>query len=356
MTHGGIHGHVVGLISVVVGLARPAVAADDANQLIDGVTSRATAIHSIQLTYTHRAYWLQGGQATNDAAFDAEITVDGTNWVVRYPNSENFRMLRGQGTVSFVETESAENKAIYRTLNVEAPQTLQELINENPYFAAPRLGGFWYAAQVGFIDQKRRQAIVRGERQVDGVVTIELEWPVEANDFDEALIMIPDGIARARRGWLRICVAPELGYALPRIEYVTEDGQVEHEVAASEFVDQGGGVFFPRRATVRSKDKNGERVSNFVVHQVAKLNEPLRPDTFSMKVPIGTRVSDSRPGVPQSTFDLQSQDQLDQLNKALADPDSSSSWNKRRLLLAVNSVCFLVCLSIYVIQRCFRRF
>jgi hypothetical protein len=354
MTPSRLDHRVIWLVGALAALPAPCGGADDANQLIDGVISRATAIHSVQMNYSHHAYLLRDGRPTEESTNDVQLTVDGANWAMRYDDSKNFRMQRGQAAVSFVEIASARHNKIFRTLFVAAPTSFQELINEGPHNAAPRLGGFWYSVQVGFIDQHRQQVVVRGERQVDGIATIEMEWPVKGLDFDEAMLIIPDRISRDLRGRLRICVAPQLGYALPRIEYVSENGHVEHEVTATDFVDHGSSIYIPRRGTARTEVANGYEVGSFVIHNVTHLNEPLPPDTFSMKIPLGTRVSDSRPGVPQSTIDLESQDQLEQLNKALGDSDSASSGRTGRLLLTLNSVCFLICLSIYVMQRCFR--
>jgi hypothetical protein len=332
------------------GLAK---ADEDPQRLIDGIISRASAIHSIQLTYTHRGYVL-GSPPADIRAFHGQMTVDGRNWALRYDGSSNFGMQRGPVRLSFVEIESAEHKQTFRTLYVEGPRSLEELINASPYHAAPRLGTLWYSAQVEFIDRNRERATLRGTGQLDGHSTVELEWPVAAADFDEAMLIVPESIARAGRGRLRLCVAPELGYALPRIQYVGEAERVEHEVMAGDFVDEGGGVYFPRRVGSTTKVPGGDQINEFVIHQVTNLNTPVPPATFSLKIPLGTRISDSRPGVPAASFELQDQKQLQQLNQALADPDAAEIWNRRRILLTLNSVCFLVCLTIYAMRRCLR--
>lgn len=342
----------IGWIGVLCMVTDKGRSDDDVNRLIDGVISRSSAIHSIQITYTQRSYTLLNGQRTDENTFRARMVVDGSDWVIRYGGSRNFRMQRGNAALSFTEIESDDGKQTFRSLYVEEPKALEELINENPFFAAARLGQFLYASQIEFIDRHRQRAVVRGERQAGEYATTELEFPVVATDFHAAMLIIPQGIGRARRGQLRICVAPTLGYALPRIEYVTQEGIVEHEIVADEFVDEGNGIYFPRRAQVRTRSAESEDVVDFVVHEVSGLNLPLHSEGFTMKIPIGTRVSDSRPGVPPTSFEIQNQKQLDELNRALGSPRPDSTWNRRRLLLTVNSLCFLVCLTIYAIRRC----
>jgi hypothetical protein len=344
-------GGSIGLIAVLSLIASTAWSDDGVDRLIDGVVSRSSTIHSMQVTYTQRSYTLQSGRTTDESTFRARMVVDGSDWAIRYDKSRNFRMQRGNAGLSFVETQSDADRT-FRTLYVEEPKSLEELIYENPYFAAVRLGGFLYGSQSEFIDRHRQQAVVRGERQAGSYATTELEFPVAAADFHAAMLIIPQGIGRARRGRLRIGVAPALGFALPRIEYVTDEGVVEHEIVADEFVDEGNGVFFPRRAQIRTRGPQSEDVAEFVIHDVSGLNLPMHADAFTMKIPLGTWVNDSRPGVPPTSFEVKNQQQLDELHRALGRPQADSARNWRRLLLTVNSLCFVVCLTLYVIRRC----
>jgi hypothetical protein len=85
---------------------------------------------------------------------------------------------------------------------------------------------------------------------------------------------------------------------------------------------------------------------------VSYVNQRLPAEVFSLQIPAGTRVRDSRPGVPTSVFYLSEQSQFDDLNRAL-DPASSPATNwTRRLLLAANCLFVILCLAIYVFKRC----
>jgi hypothetical protein len=178
---------------------------------------------------------------------------------------------------------------------------------------------------------------------------------VAATDMDEAMIVIPNAIARARRGRLRVCVAPSLGYALPTIEYVTLDGRVVQQFTASNFEEFDGQVFFPRQAGCKTTLDDGEEISDFQIHKIASLNQTLPADTFSTAIPRGTRVRDSRPGVPMSVFYVNAQDQVDDLNRSLDPKHSPPRWSRRTLLLLVNCVFLLTCLLIHVVHRCSNR-
>ena len=189
-------------------------------------------------------------------------------------------------------------------------------------------------------------------RVIAGIPTVELEWPVRVTDFDEALIVIPGPIARARRGRLRVCVAPELGYAIPSIEYVTDDGRVALSLTTSQYEACDSQVFFPRHAQCMTELDEGQQTSSFTVHRVEYVNQSLPAKEFAMQIPEGTRVRDSRPGVPTSVFYLNNQDQLEDLNRILEPTGKSRRSSNRIILLAINSLCLMVLLAVYVIHRC----
>jgi hypothetical protein len=343
------------LILAAAVLSHPARGDDEIESLIDGLISRATAVHTVKLAYDYSSRVQQGGRQLHQQQTQITMAIEGASWIVRHDSSTNFRMQRNEISVSYYELPSEKTNEVFRSLHLEAPVSLQDLIAEHACYAAPRLGSVWFPQQVTFIDRHRAQAVLRGRPQIQGIETVELEWPVTATDFDEALIVIPNPIARDRRGRLRICIAPSLGHALPRIQYVTDDGHSAQVFAASTFEQFGQQLFFPRHVECSTELDNGQDTSTFEIRQVSNVNQSFAPDEFLLQIPQGTRVRDSRPGVPTSIFYLNEQNQIDDLNRALDPGAHPPRPGKRMWLLVVNSAFLITCLGAYVIKRCYHQ-
>ena len=289
------------LVAVMAGLSS-ARAAPPVDELIDGVVARSAAIYQAQIDFDvteqqgARTDLLQ--QVRSDRY---QLTVSGTDWLLRYADSPNLIMKRDAATLRYYETESSAGEK-HRSLHFDAAKTLDEAQGDNPLFTVLRHGTFWYPVQAGFVDRGRDTARIVDQQTLAGVDTYALQWEVTGPDFDEALIVIPPQIARERKAYLRIYVAPALGHALPRIEYRTIDNTVAKRYESAEFTEIDHGVFYPRVAQCITDHPHQSFRTEFQVHDIQHVNQQIPSETFDIRIPARTRVRDSRPGLPRTVF------------------------------------------------------
>ena len=181
-----------------------------------------------------------------------------------------------------------------------------------------------------------------------------LEWQIKPNQFDEAMIVIPRPIAAARSGVLRVYASERLNWALPRIEYCTSEGHSKRRFSASQFKSIADGVYFPELASSDRYLGNRVQKSRFHVTSVQYVNQPIPAAEFSLRAGIGTRVRDSRPGMATTVFQLQSPEDVDQLEQDLAaTPDVLQKMPRhRRLLILGNLIVLFVLFAAWGVRRC----
>ncbi len=362
-------GHLAILCSIVVLSCESRCLAQDGPsqeiiRLIQGAVGRSSAVTSLKLKYRYRSEaFRKRGEDPVTERMDLAITVRGNDWIVKYGDSANFRMKRNQASVKYYEVlrrygddETSQDEGVttrQSSLHLIAAETYQSLIHEHACHAGPRLGTFWFPEQAAFIEQQQLQVVDKGTEHLGPIETHVLEWDVAALDLDAAMVLIPDEIARSRRGKLRIYIAPKLGYALPRIEYATLEGKVVQQFEASQFVPVNASLFFPREALCRTVYREQADVSRFEISEITDVNQEISDGEFSINVPELTYVRDSRPGVPVSVFQLKSQEQLDQINGVLENAmPAPGTTQLRRVLLWLNALALVIVLGYWVRKRC----
>ena len=100
----------------------------------------------------------------------------------------------------------------------------------------------------------------------------------------------------------RFTIVPSMGYICPKIEfYDPSSGNLVKEYEAKEFVKlPRSGIFYPTHYTESdynaSTGKLTKKVEITIHQETLSLNEPMSPKDFSLEVPEGFRVYDSRDG------------------------------------------------------------
>jgi hypothetical protein len=133
-----------------------------------------------------------------------------------------------------------------------------------------------------------------GEREIDGIRTSILEWQVRKADrysaFDSINSILDEG------GVLRLYVASQLGYALPRIEHVGIDGRVATRFDSTDFEEPHAGLFFPRHCSYQNFPEDGSAgyYNRYEILEMNDVNEPIPEESFVVSLPQGTSVTDRR--------------------------------------------------------------
>jgi hypothetical protein len=352
------HGAAIACLAASFLAAAPSPAEESAatrqvQEAINGILARSEAIIAIQVRYQYRGTSRGAdGSALADYSQSLRLTVQGLNWILRYVDSPNFRLRRNDATLNYTESIGAGRDPI-RSLHIEAPVPLRSLTYENAAYAATRLGTLWFMEQAQFLRAHREKAIRQPDASVDNIKTIVLDWDVGPPTFGQAMLVIPPKIAQARRGTLRLHTAPELNYALPCIEYLTPQGEVELQIKARNFAPAGNGIYFPHDVECTTSRLDGIERNEFRVQEISLVNEVIPDAEFALKIPQGTRVRDSRPGVPTSIFNLESRSQRDNVDALLAGQAAGQTTTSLRwTLLAVNLTFLTLSLLIWSYRRC----
>jgi len=333
--------------------------ATEVGDCLDGLITRGTGLYSACVDFEYRDSTSgdesqPAGSTPTSASSDAKVSpqslvlsVQGEDWVLRYQGAENFRMTRQQASVTLTSVLDRMTGEPSRTLLVEAPVPLREWMAQEESCRVWRLGAIPWERQLEFLERQRSVLERVGTERIGANDCEVLRCPVDRLDFDSGFVVLPLGLAQEKKGWLRIAVAPDLGFALVRMEYLTASGMSLVQWTSDDFRSVGDDTYFPFRSRLVTKLPRGQRVQEYLVREVTHWNAALPDYTFSLQVPFGTRVRDSRPGVPSTVFTLEDQPQLEMLNRVLApDTPESSSPFWRNLILLLNGMG-LLCLVIY---------
>lgn len=151
----------------------------------------------------------------------------------------------------------------------------------------------WFKAPKEFIKSNVKSASSLGKQEVYGVPTQLVEWAVSEADRYKAFGRI--NVLLAKGGKLRVNVAPQLGFALPRVEHVGVGDKVQALFEAKGFEEKGPGIFIPKECTLQDFDQDGP--GSFIRYRIKsfrKVNEPLADSDFWVTIPEGTTVADMR--------------------------------------------------------------
>ncbi len=322
------------------------------DELIDGVVARSAAIYQAQFAFEmaqKNGPSLETQQIERSSHY--QLTVAGNDWILRYGGSPNLIMNREHATVRYYEAHDPQGNR-QQSLHITAPLTLENARGQNLLYTVPRHGTFWYPAQAAFVDRRRNDAqLVQRYTWADLPVTV-LQWQISAEDFDEAILVIPPQMANRRQGLLRVHVAPDLGCALPRIEYCCPDGEVVKRFESSDFVEIEKDLFFPQHTECVTWLADQATVSEFRLREVRFVNRSIPDEIFAFPIPAQTRVRDARPGLPRTVFQLKQSLPFEELETTLAPQRPNTSWHPfRAICLSLNLLAVFTLLLLWLRKR-----
>ena len=321
-------------------------------ELIDGVVARSAAIYQAQFEFEMEDKLgpsLETQQLERSSHY--QLTVAGNEWILRHGGSPNLMMNREDASVRYYEAKDAQGNR-QQSLHITAPLSLEAARGQNLLYTVPRHGTFWYPTQAAFVHQHRDAAQLVEQYESAGAQVAVLQWQISAEDFGEALLVIPPEIAKRRQGLLRVHVAPDLGSALPRIEYCSPDGNVAKRFECSDFVEIEEDLFFPHHTKCITWVADQVAVSEFRLRDIRFVNRSIPDETFAFPVPAQTRVRDARPGFPRTVFQLKTALPFEELETTLAPPRADSSWRPLcAVCLLINLLAVFTLLLVWLRKR-----
>ena len=96
-------------------------------------------------------------------------------------------------------------------------------------------------------------------------------------------------------GAIRLYVAPQFGFVLPRIEFLTPSNQVAQSYDAIDFSEVAPGIHFPQRVWNETHLAGGaNRYRGEFSVRCDLINQSIPEDDFVVELPPGTRIQDAR--------------------------------------------------------------
>jgi hypothetical protein len=255
--------------------------------VVQGLLSRADAVFSARLTWKEQT----GTGIPPNLSSDVELkgSFSGSSWAFRCPSTGGSATNHNGKWVGWTKGDPGTGAAA-DYLVIKRPQPIDETFPP----AVPSFGGsFWFQSTKEYVSAHRGNAVLKGASEVNGIPVVVLEWSVPKDAAFKAFHAV--GEQTRNGGILRLFVAPQLGYVLPRVEFAGVGGGVDNRFEASDFVEANPGIFFPKKFScqIYNQGKPGVNVSYVVTH-LEKVNDVIPEEDFILHVPHGAQVSDQR--------------------------------------------------------------
>ncbi|MBW3541516.1 MAG: hypothetical protein KY476_14710 [Planctomycetes bacterium] len=261
--------------------------------LVAGILARGDAVSSGRMKYS-----VESGFRNRrpHSVIHVHFSFEADSWARRQGKSTRPMPLRSarvshQGKyVEYVQHPQPDG-TYHHTAHIYHSRKMAETLPYPPYFA----GSVWFRSTLEYIRDNADSAALIGEEVIDGIPTRVLEWKVSQEDVYGAFFAIDNTWANG--GSLRLYVAPQLGFVLPRIEQIRKAGQVACRYTAGDFKEHAPGIFIPGRADrqwIRPDGTQGHFIS-YEITAVNFLNRDVPDDDFIVIMPPDTRVQDTRP-------------------------------------------------------------
>ena len=257
----------------VLFLCRLCTANDDAQALIEGAAARYGAVKSGRLHYLYEGATKRKGPDGKELDSNPEFfTFDGTNWAHGWTTQES-STAHFKGV--YCEYFASPDRSSVTFSSVD-PNAHPRALNDPPVFA----GSFWYAEQPPFVREYIKEFKLVGTQTIEGVETKVCEMP------------------RTRGGRVRLCIAPQLGFVLPLVEFLDPEGYADVRFVASSFTEVKPGLWLPgsiKHGIAHPIDPSlPMRYHGFSCMKYELINETIPDEYFSIKLRRGTRVVDHR--------------------------------------------------------------
>lgn len=225
-----------------------------------------------------------------------KMTKSGTSFRLRYPGRPTTRINHDGQYMTYHETPQPDGR-LSRALAVQRPRPIafEEHDEGNVWgHGVFGLGGIFFPETREYLKKHAGRTRLVGTEVIDGVETRVVELRVPKKDVGAAFRALYTSMRKGDGGVLRLNVAPQMGFVVPKLESVDLQGNVLERFTASGFRERAPGLWFPQEA---SREEVGKEHGYFVEYEILwakSLNAPVNPKEFVITIPAGTRVSDSR--------------------------------------------------------------
>lgn len=217
----------------------------------------------------------------------------GPSWIVRClpPNGNGAVLSHGDKYIQYTETRQNDG-SLRRVASLQLPKALDH--NPRPPSFA---GTIWEDSTKKFIADRSKFGIRKSDQEVKGRRCQVWEWSVNKVDVPQAFYAVSEVIKNG--GVLRLYVATEMGYVLPRIEQVGNDGAIGKSFESTDFREAATGIYLPKTCRQENRDRTGMMsATEYRLVKIEKVNEPLGDEEFIIRLPVGTEVFDDRTNRP----------------------------------------------------------
>ena len=265
------------------------------------------------MIYTFKSESFRDGRASKPAILPETTTsISETSWAERVRGSSLVRINHDGHLLEFVQTPQHDGSVRPgTTLLPQRPLESRKELNVPPLFA----GSLWFHEQLRYLQKHADRVQPMASSTVNGVPVEVLELAVPAEDARHAFHVIMPNLKQG--GTIRLSIAPQLGFVLPRVELLTTGKQVAQVYEATDFNETAPGIYFPSRLWMESRDadQRPRYRAEFAV-RCELINEPIPSEDFVVDLPLGTHVQDAqRPGQV--------------INFMLSEPANSASFGEK---------------------------
>jgi hypothetical protein len=180
------------------------------------------------------------------------------------------------------------------------------------------LGTLWHEAIVDYVRARVADAKSKGSEVLDGVETQVVEWPVPIAERDKGFYWTNKVLEGG--GTLRLNVAPQLGYVLPRIQMIGAQGAVGCSVTSSGFTEVTPGIYYPEKCRLQYYDADGAERSYRAFSEIkaSRVNEAIPDSDYELQLRPGTSITDARQEEGAVGYHLTQQTSSNELDKLSA--------------------------------------
>jgi hypothetical protein len=259
----------------------------DARELISAVLARRTRIVSARYEYVLRT-GIRDGERGND--YYCQLWIEGESWRLECAPKGLPHIMGSTGKHSFsMRQYTGSDGKLMTYAGIDEPKSL----NGHRYPFHPTIAGtIWFDQTASYVEATAASATLESATEVDGFRCEVVVVRVPDGDAETAFWAFDDDLANG--GEIRMYIAPELGFVLPRMEFLGASGVVRKRFEASDFVEASAGLFVPSFARMQRLTGNVPGMYNeFVGLTATNVNEPVDPKHFRLLVPEGASVREA---------------------------------------------------------------
>lgn len=258
-----------------------------AESLAYAASARAESFVSGKIDYK---YTISNDKVTNYV--HNLFSFDGSSWKLANLEAEHNAFINHKGK-SIEITNVKQADGTYRSsARIAPPKSFDSQQPCPPFFA----GTLWFKSTGSWIRENAKKAKFIRDENYQGIDVKIIEWELSRSEIPKALVTVTTLTISA--GKLRLYVAPSLGFALPRIEYLTLDGKPGIIFETSSFSKYADDVYLPNKFSRQDfgpKGKMSLHVYEVVSYKLVNLTLP--DEEFSESLLNGTSIVDGRSGM-----------------------------------------------------------